>query len=277
MKRTRALLFLVAMALVQSVAAKPRIVSINVCTDQLLIDLADPAQILGVSAYAKDKSLSWVAERAEPFAATNAAEAVIRLRPDLVMAGIFNKRETREVLAASGLPVEAFDLPNDFEAVKAAIARAGALLQQEDRAQARIGELDAALLRLQQAALPNPVRVLPLQRRGWVSGAHTLISELLSRAGLLNVANEIGLNAGGQMGLERLIAFQPDLILASRDETLGEDQGSALLLHPALQARVPSENWIYIPGKLTVCGGPGLIEAIDILVASLERLAVYRP
>ena len=35
-------------------AALPRIASMNVCTDQLLIPLADPEQILGLSRYSRD-------------------------------------------------------------------------------------------------------------------------------------------------------------------------------------------------------------------------------
>lgn len=257
--------------------AKPRAVSINVCTDQLLVDLADPEQILGVSAYARDRNLSWVAERAGPYGAVSAAEEVVDRAPDVVLAGIFNKIATRQVLAASGLRVETFGLPNDFSSVREAIARAGVLLQQEERAAARIAAFDAALARLRHAALAQPLRILPLQRRGWVSGSDTLTSALLAEAGLVNIAGELGLYAGGHVGLERLIALSPDLILGSREETYGEDQGSALLLHPALRARVPAERWVYIPGRLTVCGGPGLVEAVEVLIDRLARLKAEAP
>ena len=37
-----------------SLAASPRIVSMNVCTDQLLLTLADPGQILGLSRFSRD-------------------------------------------------------------------------------------------------------------------------------------------------------------------------------------------------------------------------------
>lgn len=253
--------------------AKPRAVSLNVCTDQLLVDLADPEQILGVSTFARDPNLSWVAARAGPYAAVAAAEDVVSRAPDVVLAGIFNKIATRQVLAASGLRVEVFKLADDFAGVREAITRAGALLQQEERAAQRIAALDAALERLRHAASTRALRIVPLQRRGWVSGSDTLISALLAEAGLVNIAAELGLYAGGQVGLERLIALRPDLILGSREETSGEDQGSALLLHPALRTQVPAERWIYVPGRLTVCGSSGLIEAIDVLI---EQLAPFR-
>ncbi len=52
--------FLVAMlALASSVSAAsaanlPRLVSMNVCTDQLVLTLADPEQILGLSRFSRD-------------------------------------------------------------------------------------------------------------------------------------------------------------------------------------------------------------------------------
>lgn len=253
-------------------AAKPRALSINVCTDQLLVDLADSEQILGVSTYATDASMSWVAARAGPFKAVAAAEAVIDNKPDVVMAGVFNKAETRAILTASGVRVETFGLTESLEEVRAQIRRAGMLLDQTARAEAVIGRLDAALARLRQAALSRSLRILPLQRRGWVSGPRTLLSEILALAGLTNIAAEIGLGHGGYVGLEKIIRLKPDLILSAREEATGEDQGSALLLHPALLERVPHERWVHIPGRLTVCAAGGLIEAIDLLAHKISDI-----
>ena len=45
----------------------PRIASINLCTDQLLVTLADPAQILGLSPYSRDAARSWDPVKAAQF------------------------------------------------------------------------------------------------------------------------------------------------------------------------------------------------------------------
>ena len=47
-----------------SATGLPRIVSMNVCSDQLLLTLADPEQILGLSRYARDGWQSWAADKA---------------------------------------------------------------------------------------------------------------------------------------------------------------------------------------------------------------------
>ena len=50
-------------------AADPprRVVSFNICADQLVVALADPAQIAGLSPYATDPTLSAVAGEARAF------------------------------------------------------------------------------------------------------------------------------------------------------------------------------------------------------------------
>ena len=62
---------LAGMALVVSGAAlaapAPRIASMNVCTDQLVLSLADPGQILGLSRYARDDWQSFAAGDARKF------------------------------------------------------------------------------------------------------------------------------------------------------------------------------------------------------------------
>src|SRR5690606_558659 len=84
--------------------AAPRIASINVCTDQLLMALADPAQIAGLSPYARDPASSWMAERAKAFRRLSGeAEDVLALRVDAVAAAPFTRRATRAMLARQGV------------------------------------------------------------------------------------------------------------------------------------------------------------------------------
>src|SRR5665647_3724329 len=71
-------------------AGLPRIVSMNVCTDQLLLPLADPAQILGLSRFARDGWQSWAAEQARRYPTlSGGTEDVLELKPDVVVASSF--------------------------------------------------------------------------------------------------------------------------------------------------------------------------------------------
>src|SRR5260370_42489499 len=85
-------------------AGLPRIASMNLCTDQLLIPLADPEQILGLSRYSRDRSQSFAANAARRYRIlSGGAEDILVLKPDVVVAGLFDKRSTRELLTEQGL------------------------------------------------------------------------------------------------------------------------------------------------------------------------------
>jgi iron complex transport system substrate-binding protein len=278
MRRCFALLFAVA-ALAMSGGASsatglPRVVSMNVCSDQLLLTLADAEQILGLSRYARDGWQSWAADKARRFPVlSGGAEDVLVLKPDIVVASLFDKRATRELLKAKGLHLAEFTVPRTLTEVKEQIREMGEVVQHPDRANAEIARLDAAIARAREAATGRHYRVLPLSRRGFVSGRDSLVSSLLTETGLLNPAGELGIASGGFASLEAIVSLRPDFILVSEAGDRAEDDGRAFLLHPALQRFYPPEKRLVIPERLTVCGGVMLAEALDVLTAELKRVA----
>jgi iron complex transport system substrate-binding protein len=264
----------VAVAGNSAVAAElPRIASMNVCTDQLLLTLADPQQILGLSRYARDRLQSWVAADARRYRIlSGGAEDILVLRPDVVVASLFDKRATRELLKEKGLHLAEFDVPRSLDEVKDQIREMGAIVRHPDRAAAEITKLDAAITRARQAVADKRYRVLPLSRRGWVSGSESLLSSLLTQTGLSNAAGELGVAFGGFASLEAIVNLKPDFIVVSDAGDTAEDDGRAFLLHPALERFYPQSKRIVIPDRLTVCGGVMLADALDVLIAELERV-----
>ena len=73
------------------------------------------------------------------------AEDVLVLKPDIVVAGRFTKRATRELLKEKGLRVVEFDAARSLDDVKKQIRQMGELVQHPDRAAAEIERLDAAI------------------------------------------------------------------------------------------------------------------------------------
>jgi iron complex transport system substrate-binding protein len=255
-------------------AGLPRVASINLCTDQLLMTLADPEQILGLSPYSRDVARSWDAAKAGKFPRLSGeAEDVLVLKPDIVVAGRFTKRATRELLKEKGLRVAEFDAARSLEEVKKQIRQMGDLVQHPDRADAEVQRLDTAIAHAREVVSRRPYRVLALSRRGWVAGGDSLTSSLLATAGLSNAAADLGYKLGGFASLEAIVSLRPDFLLVSDDSDFAEDEGRAFMLHPALERFYPASKRLVIPEKLTVCGGPMLSEALGRLASELERVA----
>jgi len=253
-----------------SAAGLPRIVSMNVCTDQVLLTLADPEQILGLSRYSRD---AWVAGDLGRYPTlSGGAEDVLVLRPDVVVASLFDKRSTRELLKANGMHLVELSVPRTLDEVKDQIRELGDIAGHPDRAALQIARLDAALARARQAVAAKHYRVLPLSRRGWVAGSDSFVGSLLAETGLFNIAGDLGFAFGGFASLEAIVSLKPDLLLVSQAGNFARDDGQAFLLHPALERSYPVEKRIVIPERLTECGGVMLAEALDVLVAELRRV-----
>ncbi len=254
-------------------AGLPRIASMNGCTDQLLLTLADPEQILGLSPYARDAFQSWAVTDARRYRTlSGGAEDILVLQPDIVVVSTFDKRATRELLKEKGLHLAEFEVPRTLGDVKDQIRRMGEITQHADRAAAQVERLDAAIARARQAVAQRNYRVLPLSRRGWVSGSESLLGSLLTRTGLFNTAGELGVALGGFASLEAIVSLKPDFLLVSEAGDHAEDDGRAFLLHPALERFYPPSKRMVIPDRLTVCGGVILVDALDVLVKELERV-----
>ncbi|MCB1488086.1 MAG: ABC transporter substrate-binding protein [Bauldia sp.] len=256
-------------------AAPPsRIASINLCADELLIALADPDQIASLSVYATDPKLSYFAREAAAYPhGAGEAETVVELEPDLVLAGRYTKRATRDMLTQLGYPLELLDAARSIDDSIAQIRQVAAIVGHPERGEALIEEIEAARRRATEMPAGKPVTGAVYQRRGYVTGGDTLTGELMTLVGIANAGGDLAGARGGFVRLEELVATPPDLILVTTPSTSPGDQGEALLAHPALAALYPPEKRILLPERLTVCGGPSLPAAIDWLASEARRVA----
>jgi iron complex transport system substrate-binding protein len=273
----RALLTMLMLGAAQASADAPRrVVSFNQCGDQLVLALADPEQIAGLSPYAADPSLSAVAEKAKPFPRLDwQAESTIALQPDLVLIGQNDRPVTKHILRAQGLRLYEIALISDLDAARKQIIEVAAVLGHPERGEKLLADLDAARARLRAAPKPPFQSALLVNRGGYTAGEHSLAAALLAEAGLAPPPGAPP-GYGGYVPLERLLMLRPDVIVLN-NLPRESDQGSYNLSHPALAALYPPERRIVLPPRYTICGGAALVEAFDYLAALLTRLAAQSP
>lgn len=255
-------------------APAKRIVSFNLCADQLLLALADPSQIAGLSPYATDATLSVMTDQAAHFPRLDwDAESVVNLAPDLVLLGPSN-RPIRAMLSATGIRVaEVSFISNVREAVQQA-GEIGRLIGHPDRGEAMARQLENAERQLAAVAL-NPSRTaLVVQRGGYSEGPASLVAGMLRSAGLRPPANSpSGLGGfGGYVSLEQLLVDGPDVLVLQDPPRDAGDQGALFITHPALLARYGANRRIDLPSRYTLCGGPPLLEGLDYLAKAIKTL-----
>jgi iron complex transport system substrate-binding protein len=250
-----------------------RVVSFNVCADQLVVALADPDQIAGLSPYATDPALSVVAEQAKRFRRLDwQAESTVPLNPDLVLTGAWDRSVTRQMLTRLGIRTVQLDFVASLASARTEIVKVAALLGHPERGERMLAELDAARARL-DSVLPTPFRTaLVIDRGRFTAGEHSLAAALLAEAGLHPPAGAPR-GIGGFIPLEKLLVLRPDLLVLKDPPDKPEDQGALYTMHPALRALYPPERRIALPEKYSMCGGPALIAALDYFAGALAKLA----
>ncbi|MFD1380011.1 substrate-binding domain-containing protein [Fodinicurvata halophila] len=104
--------------------APSRVVSLNLCADELVLRLADREDVASVTWLAHDPSISNVAWQASQVGVNHGlAEEIVPLAPDLVFAGVHTTRTTVAFLKGAGIPVVELGVPQSLDAVYAQIQR----------------------------------------------------------------------------------------------------------------------------------------------------------
>lgn len=249
--------------------APRRVVSLNLCADQLVLALADRGQIAGLTRNAVDPQMSGEAARAQglPLLA-GTAEEILTADPDLVIG--MPATGSPALAALKGRAWPTLDLPfaERYEDIAASIRQVAAALGHEARGEALIARMDAELAALPRDAGGGRVAAY-YQRRGYMTGTGTLVDDLMTRIGLVNLAGRLGKPVLSHLSLEEMVAARPDYLIVESATDSVRDQGTEMLHHPALDGIAR----ISIPQAWTVCGGPAYVRAAQSAIAQMEEPA----
>lgn len=236
-----------------------RIVSVNLCADQLLLRLA-PERVIAITMLSRrgdlapDPSLG-----ADKPAIRGSAEEILALQPDLVVFGPFSAAATRSLLERLGLPVYTLPYVASLPALREAIRTLGQLVHEPERAAALERRLDT----LARPFDAEPSLILYYLQGGYSAGRGTWVGELIERSGGINAAARAGLTGYGDLPLERALAARPTRWWRTAYQNDTPTLGERLLAHPALRRQAGEPRWL--PSWAITCAGPWSFEALEPL------------
>jgi iron complex transport system substrate-binding protein len=252
-----------ALALVAgaAVAAPPeRVVSMNLCTDQLAMLMADPGQLISISHLSLDPLSSAMVDEAKSYPINRGgAEQIYLMHPDLVLAGTYTARASVDLLRSLGVTVVELPPADTLADVARDMRLIGTALGHPDRGEAMARDFEAQL-----AALPapgQPVDAAMYYPNGYTAGSGTLSDEILKLTGFRNVGAEAGLTGGGILPLERLVMAAPKVVVTSTPYP-GASRSEEILKHPALRALRSDATRARVRDADWVCGTPYVLDAI---------------
>ncbi len=241
-------------------AAPQKIVSLNLCTDQLLMLLADPNQIASLSKIVDDPNVSFFAEKSAGFKKNRGdAEEIFVNNPDLVVAGVYTEKATVQILQSLGVRVEIFPIEQNFDDIVKNIRKMGLLIGHSDRAKRMIDDFNFRLEELSSGITERP-RAAIYSANGYTTGTDTLSGQILKTAGFRNITEEVGMSFGGTLPLETLIMLKPDLVITGKAYP-GHSRSEEILTHPVLR---PFKTLTQTDAKW-ICGTPAVLDAVEEL------------
>lgn len=265
-------------------SARPqRIVSLNLCTDELLMQMVEPERIASITFLSRatgagPPDLQPLISRLH--ANRGLAEEVLMLKPDLVLVGAYSSRQTTELLTKLGFNIVAFTPESDLDDVRDNIRRMGDAVGEPERASQMIEDFDERLANLAARLPPDgqddePPVYADIGVNNWMAGKGTLTASIVRAGGFRTLGEAAGFEGYRNIPLEQLVRASPALVSTPTQWTSPPSLSTDALRHPALKSLAQRAHRIQIPDRLFACGSPYSLDAVEILVEA--RLAIAAP
>ena len=244
------------------VTAPRRVASLNLCTDELLLALADPGQIVSVTHLAQDPAETPVWRQARLHGRNDGTLlSVAPLRPDLVITMGGGARDRLRIAGRLGIATLDLPFPQNLDDIELAIDRVAAALGRP----AAGTELRRRIAELRRTAPPPQLDSIWLGGGGRTYPAQSLAAEWMALAGLRQRPLQ-----GDRVSLETLIVAPPTVLLRS-DYRSGQYSGEQRWLAHPVARRVRGARSVATDGRRWTCMGPLLIAEVERLRGAIGR------
>ena len=245
-------------------SAPRHVMSLSMCTDDLLLELLPAERIASLTYYSRDPSIS----RQWPQAAKmrinwGTAEEVLAEKPDLVLAGTYTTPATRSLLKTLGWPLLEVPPAVDFGEIRAVTRQVARALKEEAAGEALIAKMDSTLSQLAASKPAQTMRVAAWGEGGSIPGKGTLFDAILTAAGGVNIAATLDGGAYASFDVEQLIAAHPDILAYASNIADTPGLNTELAEHPLIR-KLYSGRRVAYPTALYNCG---VVESADAAVA----------
>jgi iron complex transport system substrate-binding protein len=252
-----------ALAAASAQPAPPRrVASLNLCTDELVLALAAPDQIVSVTHLAQDPAETPLWRQARRYRRNDGSlVSVAELRPDLVVTMGGGARDRLRIASRLGMPTLDLPFAQSLDDVEAGIARLAEALGRREAGAA----LAARMRSLRSTAPPAHLDAIWLGGGGRTVSAAGLEAQWMALAGLRQRPLQ-----GDRISLETLIAAPPAVLLRS-DYRAGQYSGAQRWLNHPIARRARGSRSLATDGRRWTCMGPLLIAEVLRLRRGLGR------
>nr|WP_233343033.1 ABC transporter substrate-binding protein [Hyphomonas sp. Mor2] len=248
-----------------------RIVSLDFCSDQYVLKLADRDQILALSPDA-ERDFSFMREEAAGLPKVRAlAEDVLILKPDLIVRSYGGGPNASAMFERAGIPVLQVGWATsihgeDVGTIASVITDIADGLGQAERGEQVVQDFTARLNRIKGNA--SGAATLYMTPTGVTTGGETMAHKMMQAAGLTNFMDKPGWHS---LPLERLAYERPEMVAAAfYDAKSNHENVWSPSRHPIAQRELSETPRVDLNGAWLGCGGWFILEAVEALVEGAQ-------
>lgn len=248
--------------------AKPqRIVSLNLCTDQILFELVDRKRIAAMFYLTADPKYSNISADVQNIPLIRGgAEEVMRLKADLVLAGPYTTKATVALLKRLGHRVVIIPVATRFENIAQNIQLIASSVGEEARGAGIIYAFRKRLRQLKsRVGRARPLAAV-IYTNNYTASPGSLAAEVLRHAGYRNLGAIAGGGGRSTLGLEDIIFNRPDLLIFGHSPKSYRTRLGDNLRHPVLAGFFAKQQRLEIAERLWLCGTPHTLDALEQLI-----------
>jgi iron complex transport system substrate-binding protein len=243
-------------------SAALKVASLNLCTDELLLLLADDSQIASVTHLSTQQSETVLWQKARRHRINDGSLlSIASLKPDLVLTMGGGARESGSIARRLGIRVVTLPYPQSLADIEASIARVASEIGKPNRGRQVLQQLT----QLRRTAPRTSVDTIWLGGGGRSMASTGLASEWMRLAGLRQRALQ-----GDRVSLEQLLVSPPRVLLRS-DYRVGEYSGEQRWMAHPLARRSRAGKTLRTDGRRWTCMGPSLVPEVLRLRHELAR------
>ena len=237
-------------------AAPMRVASLNLCTDELLLALADPRQIVSVTHLGQNPAETPLWQQGRRYRRNDGSlVSVAGMKPDLVLSMGGGARDRSRIGARLGIRMVDLPYPRTLADVEQSIVRTASALGREAAGRALLRRID----RLRRTAPTRGIDAIWLGGGGRSLSATGLPAEWMALAGFRQ--RQL---TGDRVSLEQLLVAPPTVLLRS-DYRQGQYSSEQRWLAHPLAARVRNARSVRTDGRLWTCMGPAMVAEVERL------------
>ncbi len=248
----------------ESVTKPQRIVSLSLCTDQVLLKLVDKERIAAIAFLSQDPIYSYEWQAAQDIHThTGLAESIVPLKPDLIIGSKYTTGNAVQMMSQLGYETTTFSSPTTLAEAEDFVRKIGRIVGEPERAEELVLSMRADISKAKAMVENLPPQVaISYGPNGFTAGKFTLKNEIFNAAGFSNLAADLGIDYYGNISLEQLVISNPDVVVIDEDIPNQNSLAQNFVTHPVLKRLLGSSNLVSIPTNHWICPGPLASKAI---------------